>query len=223
MIMCNPARGFIPAEFPSVLLLYLSPPPQALFLTTPLSPLLSPKLANTCFWELILLPTTFYYSALLSLSPPPRKVRDRTGDRGRGGKLGGEGRGLREMEGRVDENNRSLLPNPFVSTVLIHPSEPPVPPTPPSPNPHRSPSLNPCLCTNYPALPPHKQLTAVLKPILVPQTFKQKYTAAAVAPKNKHTTQAQLCPCFHPVRLRGHWGQASLLDHLLLFVYANIF
>ena len=37
------------------------------------------------------------------------------------------------MEGRVDENNRSLLPNPFVSTVLIHPSKPPAPSTQPAP------------------------------------------------------------------------------------------
>lgn len=48
--------------------------------------------------------------------------------------------GLREMEGRVDENNRSLPPNPFVSMVLIQPSIP-------NPPLHRSSSLNRCSCT----------------------------------------------------------------------------
>lgn len=98
--------------------------------------------------------TDFSVSNLL-----PHRVRDSASDRGRG--EWGEGRGLREMEGRVDENNRSLLPNPFVSAVLIHLNIP-------SPHPHGSPSLNPCFCTVHQALPVHKQPAVLLKPTLVP-------------------------------------------------------
>lgn len=66
------------------------------------------------------------------------------------------------MEGTVDENNRSLLPNPFVSTVLIHlsiPSPPPTSFTLPQPE------------LLHQALPAHKQLT-------VPQLVKEKYSSS---------------------------------------------
>lgn len=95
------------------------------------------------------------------------------------------------MEGRVDENNRSLLPNPFVSTVLIHLNNPPPPP----PWTAHRPSA-PCFCTIYQALPPHKQPTALLKPILVPQTVKQRYTAAAVDPLTNMQLSFNSVPAF---------------------------
>ena len=104
--------------------------------------------------------TDFSISNLL-----PDRVRDRGSGRGRG--EWGEGRGLSEMEGRVDENNRSLLPNPFVSAVLIHLNMP-------SPHPRGSPSLNPCLCTVHQALPVHKQPAVLLKPMLVPPDSREE-------------------------------------------------
>lgn len=55
----------------------------------------------------------------------------------------GAGAGLREMEGRVDKNNRSLLANPFVSMVLIHPSKPP-----PHPQPFPT-GKNRCWCSGW--------------------------------------------------------------------------
>lgn len=91
------------------------------------------------------------------------------------------------MEGRVDENNRSLLPNPFVSTVLIHPSKP-SPPPPPAP-----------LTLPQPLLlhhTPHKQATAPLKPILIPQTVKQKYTVATVSPLTNTQLRLNSVPAF---------------------------
>lgn len=64
--------------------------------------------------------------------------------------------GLREMEGRVDENNRSLPSNPFVSTVLIHLSVPSTPSPPSSLILSQSLLLH---CAIHPSntLPTHKQ------------------------------------------------------------------
>lgn len=120
------------------------------------------------------------------------------------------------MEGRVDENNRSLFSNPFVSTGSVNPSEHT------QPLPLHSPSFNPGYGTIYQALPAHKQLTALLKSLLVPQTVKEKCSSS---PPDKNTTHTQLCPCFHPVHLGGRREQVSIMDSLLLFfmqTYSNL-
>lgn len=106
------------------------------------------------------------------------------------------------MEKRVDENNRSLLPNPFVSTVIIHSSTPP-PPQPPHPT--HPPSLSPASAPLHSPLPAHKQPAAVLKPILVPPDSRAEAQKQPQKLPVNPATLAQLCPCFHPVHPCGHW------------------
>lgn len=92
-----------------------------------------------------------------------------------------------------NENNRSLLANPFVSMVLIHPSKPsPPPPSTYPPTRTAHPPLTPDSCTIDQAFSPLKQLTALLKPILIPQTVKRGCTTVTVAAPPTSTHQ-QTC------------------------------
>lgn len=102
------------------------------------------------------------------------------------------------MEGRVDENNRSLPPNPFVSSVLIHPSRPSHhhPPLLPTPSPPASLILpQPLLHVVHPALPAHQHRPAGTHTC----TPRWGIISSTLSTTKENTTRAQLRPCFHPV------------------------
>lgn len=157
---------------------------------------------------------------------------------------GGLGGG--EMEGRVDENNRSLFANPFVSTVLIHLSI-----NPPHPHPRHhthTRSLPPTLPQPQQLLhqAPSTQTTLAVLPklTLIPQTVKRKHGSSSTTPTpppphptppchptptqllTKISTQTQLCPRSHLRLLSSRWEPVGTQDCFLFFspsLYANIF
>lgn len=91
------------------------------------------------------------------------------------------------MEGRPDENNRSLPPNPFVSTVLIHPS---VPSPPPPPSLILSQTAAPALC-NTPDTPSSQNNTDLQEHTLVPP--QRVKTINSSTPTTTTTTNYNSC------------------------------